>query len=463
MRIFDNLQFVSSVEVAADAIVEGAVLNGNFGYGLNVQNHSWGGPNSNPEMAAALNTANRNKCVLVASRGNEGNSNPNYPASYSDELVLSVGASGNNGAYKNQFNGDFWWASSFGGGVDLIAPGITELVKTTVYPLDDNNIGGSTCSPGEELYNCFNGTSAAAPHVSGVVGLMLSKHNLAVGAANNLSPEDVEYLVQKYATDIQGPYNNDTYPAGYDEKNGHGRLNAGETLSKINGAYRVYHSGAPASTTQSTFANQQIILAVNNNGVAAGYYFADRVQVIHTYLDVFPSTTQVLAAWSRYSDLLGVSAANPITGAPFGNYQITTNANVASVVVTTNCWHITSNLMGQAMDVWIPGHPSQLKTPYSCHLYDPSLVSVKELENNNTLVAFPNPANEQIQFSYTGAEVMKNGTLTIYNSLGQLVDSITWAFSSSPLVIDTKSYESGVYFCKFRKDNTEITKKIIIE
>jgi hypothetical protein len=453
----------AGLEDAADAIVEGAVSNGDFGYGLHVQNHSWGGNTNDAEMLAALKTAYRNKCIVVAARGNDGDNGGNFPACYSDEYVISVGASGNDGKYKTEFNGDNWWSSSYGGGVDLIAPGSTDIVRTTVYPQADNDIDGpgGNCTGDDALYNCFNGTSAAAPHVSGVVGLMLNKHNTVVGAANNLSPEDVEYIVQVYSTDIAGGPEN--YPVGYDEKNGYGRLNAGESLAKISGQYSVFHSGDPASSSQSTFANQQIILAVNNNGVAAGNYFADRVQVIHTYLDVFSSSTQVLAAWNRYSDLIGVSAVNPVTGEQYGNFQFTTNANVASVVVTTNCWHITSNIMGQTMDVWIPAHPSQLQTPYSLHLYDSTPIAVNELEQTSDLMAFPNPAIEQVQFSYTGKDVWKNAQLSIYNSIGQLVDNIQWSFSNAPLVVDTREYGSGVYYCKFRKDDIEVTRRIIIE
>jgi hypothetical protein len=464
MGIFGNNGF-SGLEDAADAIVEGAVSNGDFGYGLHVQNHSWGGNTNDAEMLAALKTAYRNKCVVVASRGNDGNDGTNFPASYNDEYVISVGASGNDGTYKTTDNGDSWWASSFGGGVDLIAPGSTDIVRTTVYPLDDNDIdgSGSNCTNDDALYNCFNGTSSAAPHVSGVVGLMLSKHNTAVGAANNLSPEDVEYVVQMYANDIEGTFNGNTYPAGYDEKNGYGLLDASESLAKISGQYRVFHSAAPASSSQSTFAGLNIILNQNINGVAAGWYVADRVQVIHTYLNVLPPTTSVLAAWSRYSDVIGVSAANPVTGATYGNYQITTTANVASVVVTTYCWHILTTSGGQNVDVWIPAHPSELQTPYSLHLYDSTPIAITETEVETDLVAFPNPANEQIQFAYTGTNVWKNAELTIYNSLGQLVDNITWSFSSSPLVVDTNKYGSGVYICKFRKDNIEITRRIIIE
>lgn len=185
--------------------------------------------------------------------------------------------------------------------------------------------------------------------------------------------------------------------------------------------------------------------------------------MIHTYLDVFSSSTQVLAAWNRYSDLIGVSAVNPVTGEQYGNFQFTTNANVASVVVTTNCWHITSNIMGQTMDVWIPAHPSQLQTPYSLHLYDSTPIAVNELEQTSDLMAFPNPAIEQVQFSYTGKDVWKNAQLSIYNSIGQLVDNIQWSFSNAPLVVDTREYGSGVYYCKFRKDDIEVTRRIIIE
>lgn len=468
MRIFGNWsnfwgtpQYFAGLEDASDAIVEGAVNSSGFGYGLHVQNHSWGGNTNDPELNSAIKTAYRNKCVVVASRGNAGNSGANFPASFSDELVISVGASGNDGKYKNQANGDDWWSSSFGGGVDIIAPGSSDIVKTTVYPNLDNNLGGPTCSQDMDLYNCFNGTSAAAPHVAGVVSLMLSKHNVAAGSTNNLAPEDVEYILQKYSTDIVGGPEN--YPVGYDEKNGHGRLNAHESLSKVSGQYRIYHSGSPASSTQSTFAGVNIVLNQNVNGVAAGYYIANRVQVIHTYLDVFPNTTTVLAAWSRYSDLIGVSAANPVSGSTFGNYQITTNANVASVVVTTNCWHILTTSGGQNVDVWIPAHPSQLTTPYSLHLFDSTPVTVSEVEQQLNVITYPNPAKEQIQFAFTGVNTLRNADLVIYNSLGQIVDNIKWSHLSTPLIVDTREYGSGVYICKFIKDNIEITERFIIE
>ena len=91
---------------ASSAIVDGANYikqpNGTFtGYGLEIQNHSWGGDSSSVNVRRAIKGAARNQCVLVCSRGNnvepsddpKGTDKENFPATYNDEWVISVGAS----------------------------------------------------------------------------------------------------------------------------------------------------------------------------------------------------------------------------------------------------------------------------------------------------------------------------------------------------------------------------------
>jgi len=145
----------------------------------------------------------RNQCTFIVSLGNDGNSTPNYPASYNDTWEISVGASGTDGKYYDGSNGDqglsYTWASSYGGDVDLIAPGVTQLISTPHY-INAPNTYGNCSSPLAE-YSCFNGTSAAAPHVAGVASLLLSQHNTLNSYNNNLAPEDVEYLLETYASD----------------------------------------------------------------------------------------------------------------------------------------------------------------------------------------------------------------------------------------------------------------------
>ncbi|MCO6482667.1 MAG: S8 family peptidase [Flavobacteriales bacterium] len=259
------------------------------------------------------------------------------------------------------------------------------------------------------------GTSAAAPHVAGVAALMMSEHHVNNGAPNNLACEDVENLIQRTATDMGS--------SGYDDYNGWGRVNAGAAVQAVEQPYyTVFHSGTPNSTQQTTFANQQVILMNNAGGLANGSYIADRVQVIHTYLDVFSPTTQVLDAWQRPSSSRGYSAVNPIDGSTWGNYSFSLVSNVASVSVITHCWLIKYALNGQTVNQWIPAPPSGLSTAYSLYLYDPGAVGIEENGSEDGLVVYPIPAGDILNVALN-MDMTGPVTLDIIDMAGRIVHS----------------------------------------
>jgi subtilisin family serine protease len=117
-------------------------------HGADVISMSFGGFKPTSSMASALAYARRKGAVLVASAGNEGNTKPFYPAAYPG--VLSVAAS-------NSADRPYSW-SNRGAWVDLTAPGC--LWTTHRF----------------SKYGNFCGTSASAPLVSGVVGLVRSRN-----------------------------------------------------------------------------------------------------------------------------------------------------------------------------------------------------------------------------------------------------------------------------------------------
>lgn len=176
--------------------------------------------------------------INVVARGNNGSASPStdpqylvdlFPQNLPDSWIISVGASGYDGVTVqdglNQStteapfaNGHYY--SLYGGNMDIIAPGS----DTVVYTIGTGISSGSTVSD-EIFYQSFNGTSAAAPHVSGVVGLLLSHYNRDCYNNRNLSIEDVEYILENSATDLYGP--------GYDDTTGWGRLDAGAALKMI--------------------------------------------------------------------------------------------------------------------------------------------------------------------------------------------------------------------------------------
>ncbi|MGD1701596.1 S8 family serine peptidase [Dapis sp. BLCC M229] len=123
--------------------------------GADLTNHSWGtaplppGTLPNPAMVNAIN----NGPLLVAiahNHTNDNDVNPVYPASINLDNIISVAAT--------DHNDDIAGFSNYGAtSVDLGAPGVS-IYSTT---------------PGNS-YDFKNGTSMAAPHVSGAAALMIA-------------------------------------------------------------------------------------------------------------------------------------------------------------------------------------------------------------------------------------------------------------------------------------------------
>jgi subtilisin family serine protease len=121
------------------------------GEGARILNLSVNGDHTSQELDAAVAYAGARGATIVASAGNDGrdiDQRPSFPAASSDPAVLSVTASGRRG-------GLLLFANRGTGNVDLAAPG--EQILSTARG-----------SGFEER----NGTSMAAPHVSGALALL---------------------------------------------------------------------------------------------------------------------------------------------------------------------------------------------------------------------------------------------------------------------------------------------------
>lgn len=171
----------------------------------------------------------RNGVINVVARGNRASASPSsdpqfiedlFPQQLPDGWIISVGASSYDGTTvqeginqtPTEVGNNYY--SLYGGNMDLIAPGSDSIV----YTIKTNQYN-------ESLYTKFNGTSAAAPHVSGVVGLLLSHYNKACYSNRNLAIEDVEYILEHSTVELNTP--------GYDNLTGWGRLDAGAALKMI--------------------------------------------------------------------------------------------------------------------------------------------------------------------------------------------------------------------------------------
>src|SRR6266568_2660696 len=149
----------------AQAILYAAGLPADDGAGGTVQassgaailNLSFGGSGDDPTLHSAIVSAVNSGALVVAAAGNDGSSAPFYPAAYPEVLaVAAVGPDGAPPAYSN-----------FGSYVGVRAPGgnfalgdATDGVVSTIWDF-------SATPDNAAVYAFGEGTSFAAPHVSG--------------------------------------------------------------------------------------------------------------------------------------------------------------------------------------------------------------------------------------------------------------------------------------------------------
>lgn len=134
-----------------------------------VLSNSWGGGSSSTLIndpitrATTLGRGGLGAPVLFAA-GNANSAN-SYPATLTNVISVVAMSMCDKRKTPTSCDGETWWGSNFGTGVDVAAPGVK------IYSTD---ISGSAGYSTGDYYATFNGTSSATPNTSGVMALILS-------------------------------------------------------------------------------------------------------------------------------------------------------------------------------------------------------------------------------------------------------------------------------------------------
>jgi subtilisin family serine protease len=374
MSISNNLQGVDFATKQSLALG----LNWAWQNGADVISNSWGHNSlSDPIIDDAItNALTQGRAglgsVIVFSSGNS-NTNVAYPAN-SNPLILAVGATSMCEERKSLSSCDGeLWGSNFGDELDIVAPGV--LISTTdlqgndgynpTLPIHLNNGGSLVLNDfaNEDYTIWFNGTSAAAPHVSGVAALILSVNPcLTVEEVNDIIERSARKLPSYTYSTIggrpNGTWNNET---------GYGMLNAEAALQAVLNQWLLQNNTETGNLLVASHteikAGQNVNLDPN---IGIGPY------IIASGADVEFKATQSITLEAGFTALAGSN---------FLAHIETFNGNC-------NQWN-SKNLWVEAME--------DLNSDDFFTIED--IPSLKTNRNFNPLF-FPNPFNESLYIKY---------------------------------------------------------------
>ncbi len=479
------------------SIIEGAYkspVNPNKGFGLHIQNHSWVTATTvdSNYLFEAAQVCMINGCLMVAGTGNSGLQGQwrNFPAGLTDRLVMAVGASGTDGKpLHNRFgqlvpNGDGlglsnkvapptpqddgrFWATSYFNGVDVIAPGCTDLTASTIVPGYEYYYQNDLNDPN---YLKFSGTSAAAPHVAGLAALMLSRHRPINNYPNVLAPEDIEILIEKYAHDVTGsngdPVDPWNYATGYDIYSGHGLADAGLVMQRINWPnYYVLHSTTPDEASVSIKGSGTYTLGRDINGIPKQTYAATCYEIKHVYHHSFPNNLTILDYWSRWGGSDGTYFGTNQNGQlNYVDCDFVQTGNNLTVTAKTYVYRITQS--GGQQGKWWPNDTVKRKTAYSVYLrrdIPASGITQNEVEPGIFRI-FPNPANNWVGYSGELKGNVSNVKIELVNMLGQvLIERKVETNGQLNGYLDITNLPSGMYLVNLRSNNKTMSCKLNIQ
>lgn len=513
------------------------------GFGVQIQNNSYliqtdvpkrcentGNPNVSIPNEPVLEEISCNLCreaflysyrsgvINVVARGNRNvlsdEQDPtyvatHYPQNFPDSWIISVGASGYDGntvqegvnqSISEQQSGFY---SLYGGNMDLIAPG------------SDSIVYGPLPSHFDKEYRGFNGTSAAAPHVSGVVALLLSHYNKNCYSQKNLAIEDVEFILESSATDVLEP--------GFDVISGAGRLNAGAALNMIKDPTKqIIHPQKLVSSLEierDTIALKYGEAFVGTNWgpistdfplIQANNYQVERVLYENTYdySEYMSPAAQVAAYWPRPSASNAVKYYADTTSQPgsigiggklyiYDNFDMTPEAKITELnsinqlIKTRGYYYHFINVYiedffiintNKEINVWLPNNPSEtdLNIPVSIYILDSTQtmwhdfpcdsesilwdstwtpfdgVGIEESENMQVHY-YPNPTKDELNINFGRLSGEKQ--IELYDLNGKKLE--IWTGSGDESIISLSKWSHGLYIIRVKNGNKTFYQKIL--
>jgi len=318
----------------------------------NVINMSLSSDASSTTERNAIQAALNADVTVVAAAGNKGNSDPRYPAAYPG--VIAVGAI--------DLSGELAPYSNYGSHVSIVAPG-----GNTAMDLNDDGYVDGVLSCGwkqdlnEASYPFLQGTSMAAPHIAGVVSLMLAKNP-------NLKPALIKQILQETAIDLGDPSKDDRY--------GYGLIDPVAALKRVSTVSSGPELVVSTETLDFGYTETELTATVSNGG-------GGTLTITHVTDN---------ASW------LSASISGSVLKVSVNRGSLANGSYTGTVTVNSNGGSITISVL---MKVGTPTGPGSLGTIYMLALDPRTLETIGYLDSTDPrdlLGDFDHDGNFEFQF-----------------------------------------------------------------
>jgi phenolic acid decarboxylase len=406
--------------------------------GIKLINLSWAsGCSFNPYAQDAINEVYNNGTFIVAAAGNGstcgGPDNLVYPAAFDNVFsVTSVGPSDNH----ERTIGNDQTTHQHNSTVDLSAPGYDVAISS---------------APG--WYLTGNGTSFAAPQVTGTIALMMSVNPC-------LTFENIEHILKTTSVNI------DSVNIQYAGKIGVGRLDAGAAVAMAQNWSSVSFTAEIIPASCAGMNDGKIDLTILSGNVS-GFWWDANGETTEDIANLSAGTYRVIITTVGGCETWGsfVVTEPEVLEANIETISTENNTNLNLTVTGgtapyTYSWN-TNDTQEDLFNVFAGFYQVEVTDAKGC-----SVIANTEVEemshagidfnDKNEFTVYPNPSNGNATVSWEGEAQY----LYILNQSGQIVEKHSVAQTTT---YDVSNLPSGMYQVVLMQDNVTSNLKLVVQ